>query len=86
MAFLFHPKQIKKIELLGEDLGSVARMRARTFFVLLDDGIAKTYTEGTNILDAIGTYRRGLNSGKIPVSFPIVNFWSSDLVNTVKRQ
>ena len=52
--------------------------------VTYDGGIVKTYSEGMAILEAVGTYHNGVNTGKTPVRLLIVNMGAAGVANTVK--
>lgn len=52
--------------------------------VTYDGGIVKTYREGTALLEAVGVYHNGINSGKVPVRLLIVNMGAVGVANTVK--
>ena len=52
--------------------------------VTYDGGIVKTYSEGMAILEAVGVYHNGINTGKVPVRLLIVNMGAAGVANTVK--
>jgi hypothetical protein len=52
--------------------------------VTYDSGIVKTYSEGMALLEAVGVYHNGVNTGKDPVRLLIVNMGAAGVENTVK--
>jgi hypothetical protein len=51
--------------------------------VTYDGGIVKKYTEGMALLEAVGVYHNGVNTGTDPVRLLIVNMGAAGVANTV---